>query len=68
MKIEPDWMWCPDCNGKGCFEDISVCCGGILDTDTQLCHTCHDHSAPMECDNCGGTGKVEILADENGLI
>jgi DnaJ-class molecular chaperone len=32
-----------------------------------LCYECHDHCEPQECQSCGGTGKVEILADENGL-
>jgi RecJ-like exonuclease len=67
MKIKPDWMWCPDCDGKGCFEAISECCDSMRDEDTMLCYECHEHCEPQECQNCEGTGKVEFLADENGL-
>jgi len=67
MRIDPDWMWCPDCNGEGCFEDKSDCCDAKREPDMGLCYECHDHCEPQECQSCGGTGKVEILADENGL-
>lgn len=50
---------CTVCDGKGNFPDISDCCGAKRDPDVGLCYDCHDHSEPMECAECNGTGQVE---------
>jgi len=55
-------IYCDECDGKGCFENISDCCGAKREPDLWLCYECHDHCGPMECDKCGGTGKID--ADE----
>ncbi len=68
MKTKPDLMYCPDCDGEGRFETISDCCDAKQEPDMGLCYECHDHCEPQECLNCGGTGKVEILADERELL
>ena len=52
-------IYCDECDGKGCFENISDCCGAKREPDLWLCYECHDHCGPMECDKCGGTGKID---------
>ena len=55
---------CPDCDGAGHF-DYSDCCGAKMDMDRLLCHDCHEHCEPAECEFCKGTGQVELgYADE----
>jgi len=72
MKIEPDWIWCPECNGEGTF-NVSDCCGaepksnGDCDTsDIGICSECGEYcSYGLDCEFCKGEGKVEVLVDEN---
>lgn len=52
----PEYEECPECDGSGYFEDLSECCGDTRDPDTGLCHYCHDHCGPTECEDCHGTG------------
>jgi len=47
---------CTECNGHGSDETISDCCGATRDSDSGLCHECHDHCGPSECPDCNGTG------------
>ena len=48
---------CDDCEGKGHL-DISYCCGGLIDSDHLICHTCRDHSDFEECETCSGKGTI----------
>jgi hypothetical protein len=57
-RIE-DVKECPVCDGKGCDESISDCCGDTRDIDTGLCYYCKDHSDPSACPDCNGTGIIK---------
>jgi len=55
---------CPECDGKGCFENISDCCGDKREPDMGLCYECHDHCEAQECLTCSGTGKIEVTYED----
>jgi hypothetical protein len=64
MKLKDGYRECPDCNGVGVFEDISVCCGATREPDLGLCYECHDHCDPCVCDVCEGEGQVPMTDEE----
>jgi len=54
---------CTDCDGTGTVH--YSCCGddvkGTIYEDYDLCPTCKEHlGGPEPCENCNGTGKIEI--------
>lgn len=48
-------MPCPICDGAGAFGE-STCCGASIING--LCDLCGEHTEPLECDVCDGTGLV----------
>jgi hypothetical protein len=55
---------CPDCEGK---KATSGCCDAEFDEpgypDNDLCSICHEHSEPLECERCDGTGTIDTDAE-----
>ncbi len=52
---------CPTCDGTG--KRIYSCCGNdITDYDIMICPECKEHCGdePENCDECGGSGEVEV--------
>jgi len=58
---------CNFCEGTG--DDFSSCCGDDMrNSDHGICPSCGEHAdyEPRngDCQECGGTGDVEMTADE----
>jgi hypothetical protein len=55
---EPIFVDCPDCKGE--TEELSICCGAMIDSDMLICYECKEHSDIAVCETCDGTGSIEI--------
>ena len=60
--INSKWVNCEKCEGKGGFYE-SHCCGA--DAEDGFCVDCKEicESDLVDCQECEGTGQVEILID-----
>lgn len=48
---------CPDCEGQQ--EQMSECCGALIDSYILICSQCKEHSDISVCETCNGTGEIE---------
>jgi len=53
---------CPKCDGEGTFPE-SNCCGAEMDVDTEICLKCKEHCDKTKCENCDGTGVIDMSAE-----
>lgn len=69
-QLPPEDDEVDDCEVCECTGKIneSNCCGMPMDTDTMMCLKCHEHCVKADCEECKGTGIINLTAQRQEAI